>query len=155
MENLIRQLLAAAKPGVALRKATTVDDETPTADDLTQETYLGVKLQQTYAGPSGLDAGTKDYHYPATVPDDEFALSGQWSADDESITAKAGAAIRLNFNAADVYLDIGGTGTITATVGTERPSGIRSPVHPTSTSSVTGDRTCSGRTLGCRAVTRA
>ena len=116
MENLIRQLLAAAKPGVALPKATTVDDETPTADDLTQETYLGVKLQQTYAGPSGLDAGTKDYHYPATVPDDEFALSGQWSADDESITAKSGAAIRLNFNAADVYLDIGGTGTITATV---------------------------------------
>ena len=116
MENLIRQLLVAAKPGVTLPKATTVDDDTPTAEDLTPETYLGVKLEQTYAGAPPLAAGLHAYQYPAAVPADQYALSGQWSADDESITAKSDAAIRLNFDASDVYLDIGGVGTITATV---------------------------------------
>jgi hypothetical protein len=35
---------------------------------------------------------------------------------DESITAQDSAAIQLNYDASNVYLDVGGTGTITATV---------------------------------------
>ncbi len=116
MENLIRQLLSAAKPGVELPRSTIVDDSTPTSDDLTPETYLGVKLEQTYAGAPALASGIQTYRYPAVVPDDEYALKGQWAAAGESITARSAAAIRLNFKASDVYLDIGGTGTITATV---------------------------------------
>ena len=34
----------------------------------------------------------------------------------EDLTSGKNAAIELNFTAADVYLDVGGTGTITATV---------------------------------------
>jgi cytochrome c biogenesis protein CcdA/thiol-disulfide isomerase/thioredoxin len=117
MENMIRQLLTAAKPAVALPKATAVDDTTPAVDDLTPETYLGGKLEQTFAGPSPLVAGRKTYHYPAAVPDNEYALSGEWSASDESITAAQKATIKLNYFASDVYLDVGGTGSMTATVG--------------------------------------
>ena len=50
------------------------------------------------------------------MPGNEFALSGTWLARDESLTARENASIALNFVADDVYLDVGGTGTITATV---------------------------------------
>ena len=53
---------------------------------------------------------------PANLPDDAFALSGTWTVSDESVTSGAHAAITLNFLADDVYLDVGGTGTVTATV---------------------------------------
>ena len=35
---------------------------------------------------------------------------------DESITAGTGAGITLNYDAKNIYLDVGGTGTVTATV---------------------------------------
>lgn len=47
---------------------------------------------------------------------DEFALDGTWTVSAESITAGTGAAIQLNFSADDVYLDVGGSGTLTANV---------------------------------------
>ncbi|MET3804559.1 cytochrome c biogenesis protein CcdA/thiol-disulfide isomerase/thioredoxin [Nakamurella sp. UYEF19] len=115
MESLIRKLLVAAKPGLQLPKATIVDDTTPTSNDLTAETYLGVELTQNFGGSTPLVAGPNTYRFPTTVPEDEFALDGQWSADKESITATSDAKIRLNFNAGTVYLDVGGTGTLTTT----------------------------------------
>ena len=42
--------------------------------------------------------------------------SGTWSVTGESITAGKNAGIALNFLADDVYLDVGGTGTVTVTV---------------------------------------
>jgi hypothetical protein len=53
---------------------------------------------------------------PPGLPDDAFALAGTWAVTDESLTAKANASITLNFDADDIYLDVGGTGTVTATV---------------------------------------
>ena len=50
------------------------------------------------------------------MPPDEFALSGAWTVGDESLMSGSAAGIRLNFQAKDVYLDVGGTGTVTATV---------------------------------------
>jgi Thioredoxin like C-terminal domain len=63
-----------------------------------------------------LTNGAQNFSYPATVPDDDFALTGNWSVTDESLTAQGNAGIELNFQADDVYLDVGGTGTVTATV---------------------------------------
>lgn len=45
---------------------------------------------------------------------------------DESLTAKANAGITLTYQAADIYLDVGGTGTITATADG------RTTTHPVS-----------------------
>jgi hypothetical protein len=116
MENMIRQLLVAAEPGLKLPAATVVDDTTPTVDYLTPETYLGGKLEQTFSGPAPLVAGRNTYRYPAAIPNNEYALSGEWFTSDESATAGRAAEVRLEYFAADVYLDVGGTGTITATV---------------------------------------
>ncbi len=113
-EAMIRQLLTAANPSVVLPKATDVPDTTPTAQQ-TPETYLGAERADSFTGGQ-LPEGTQTIGYPETVPDDEFALTGTWSITDESIAAVKDSGIALSFLANDVYLDVGGTGTITATV---------------------------------------
>jgi cytochrome c biogenesis protein CcdA/thiol-disulfide isomerase/thioredoxin len=115
-ESLIRQLLTAAKPGVALPTATNVKDTTPTDPGQTEETYLGSARANNYAGGTPLESGTATFNFPNSLPDDAFALSGTWTVSDESLTTKTTAGITLNFNADDIYLDVGGTGTLTATV---------------------------------------
>ncbi len=114
-ESLIRELLNQAHPTETLPPATDVPDTTPANPDQTPETYLGSQREQGYIG-GALKDGTSDYTYPKSLPDNEFGLSGSWTVGDESITSGAGAGIELDYLASDVYLDVGGTGTITATV---------------------------------------
>jgi len=114
-ESLIRQLLTAARPGVALPRATQVPDLTPTSPDQTPETYLGSDRASTYAGTAG--SGTQRFSFPASLPASTWALSGTWTIGGEALTSGTDAAIKLSFTASQVYLDIGGTGTITATAG--------------------------------------
>ena len=115
-ESLIRLLLSAAHPGVTLPPATEVADTTPTSATMTPESYLGSDRADNYAGSTPLAPGTKTFRYPASLPGDAFALDGTWAVAGESLTAKADAGITLSFEADEVYLDVGGTGTITATV---------------------------------------
>ncbi|ACU72402.1 alkyl hydroperoxide reductase/ Thiol specific antioxidant/ Mal allergen [Catenulispora acidiphila DSM 44928] len=118
-ESLIRKLLTAAHPaGVSLPPATDIPDATPTDPDQTPETYLGAERANSLApGEAGtFKTGTQTFAYPADVPDDAFALTGSWTVAAQSLTAGPGAGIRLNFMASKVYLDVGGTGTMTATV---------------------------------------
>ncbi|WP_329134782.1 cytochrome c biogenesis protein DipZ [Streptomyces sp. NBC_01476] len=113
-ESLIRQLLTAARPGADLPETTDVPDRTPTDPDQTPETYLGAQRAQGIAnGP--LDSGARSFTLPASVPPDEFALGGSWVVADEDLTSGPGATMELNFAADDVYLDVGGTGEVTAT----------------------------------------
>ena len=64
-EGLIRQLLTAAHPGVALPSPTTSVDTTPTGD-LTPETYLGVDKAHLYQGTQAYATGAFDVsHRPA------------------------------------------------------------------------------------------
>jgi cytochrome c biogenesis protein CcdA/thiol-disulfide isomerase/thioredoxin len=114
-ESLIRQLLTAANPAVVLPPATEVADTTPTSPNQTPETYLGSERASTFVGPM-LKSGAQTFSYPSSLPVDEFALNGSWTVTAESITSAKDAAIELNFNASDVYLDIGGTGTVTAEI---------------------------------------
>jgi thiol-disulfide isomerase/thioredoxin len=116
-EALIRQLLTAARPGTALPPATHVADTTPTSLEQTPETYLDSARTNSYADGSTLSEGTQHFSYPSSVPDDEFGLKGTWSVGKESITARQQAGIKLNYLAAHVYLDVGGSGTITVTAG--------------------------------------
>ena len=51
------------------------------------------------------------------TPANSFALAGTWTIGQQSITAGKGAGITLAFHASDVYLDVGGTGTLTVSVG--------------------------------------
>jgi cytochrome c biogenesis protein CcdA/thiol-disulfide isomerase/thioredoxin len=115
-EALIRQLLTAANPGVVLPPATDVADTTPMSPDQTPETYLGAERANAYDGETPLAPGTALFGYPPALPPDAFALSGSWTVSDESLTAGKDAGIRLSFVADDVYLDVGGTGTVTSTL---------------------------------------
>jgi cytochrome c biogenesis protein CcdA/thiol-disulfide isomerase/thioredoxin len=114
-ESLIRQLLTAAHPGVTLPPATQVADTTPISAGQTPETYLGAARANSYGGKSSARAGRHALAFPASLPANEFALAGRWSIGSEALTAGKDARLEINFAAADVYLDIGGTGTITAT----------------------------------------
>jgi cytochrome c biogenesis protein CcdA/thiol-disulfide isomerase/thioredoxin len=114
-EQLIRQLLSAAHPGIALPRATDVPDTTPEDTAQTPETYLGAERQQGYHGSAPYATG--QFAAPATLPADSFALAGAWTIGQESITAGQGAGITLAFHASKVYLDVGGTGTLTVSAG--------------------------------------
>jgi cytochrome c biogenesis protein CcdA/thiol-disulfide isomerase/thioredoxin len=112
-ERLIRQLLSAAHPGIALPRATYVPDTTPNDPAQTPETYLGAERQQGYRGSTAYTAGQHQFTVPATVPLDSFGLSGTWTIGQQSITAGKDAGITLAYHAAGVYLDVGGAGTLT------------------------------------------
>jgi hypothetical protein len=114
-ESLIRQLLTDADPTVALPKATDVPDTTPTDALQTPETYLGSQRAQAYAGGALAD-GTRTYTLPSSLQPSTFGLGGTWTVGDESLTAGTDARLSLSFTASDVYLDVGGTGTLTVTV---------------------------------------
>jgi cytochrome c biogenesis protein CcdA/thiol-disulfide isomerase/thioredoxin len=111
-EQLIRQLLSATHPGVALPKATGIPDTTPDDPAQTPETYLGAGREQGFQG-GGAPYKSGRFAAPGTLPVDTFALAGAWTIGQESITAGEGAGITLSFHASDVYLDVGGTGTLT------------------------------------------
>ena len=116
-ESLIRQLLTAAHPAVKLPAATDVPDTTPDNVNQTPETYLGTERVDGFAGneSGAYAAGTDTYSYPASIAENYFGLTGTWTIAEQDITSGANAGIKLNFDADDVYLDVGGTGTITAT----------------------------------------
>jgi cytochrome c biogenesis protein CcdA/thiol-disulfide isomerase/thioredoxin len=117
-ETLIRQLLTAAHPTLKLPAGTDVPDTTPANMNQTPETYLGTDRVDAYAGNSAgaYASGTHTYSYQSSVPpQNAFDLTGTWTAAEQSITSGAGAGLRLSFDADDVYLDVGGTGTVKAT----------------------------------------
>jgi cytochrome c biogenesis protein CcdA/thiol-disulfide isomerase/thioredoxin len=115
-EALIRSLLTRAAPGRALPPATDVPDRTPKEQYQSSETYLGVRRAEFYGGDDDLEAGTRTYRFPAVLPEGTFAVRGTWAGDDESLTAGRGAGLELSYLARDIYLDVGGTGTVTATL---------------------------------------
>ena len=57
------------------------------------------------------------FAFPTALPAHSYGLSGPWTVGQQSITAGKDAAIRLSYNASYVYLDIGGSGTLTVTSG--------------------------------------
>jgi cytochrome c biogenesis protein CcdA/thiol-disulfide isomerase/thioredoxin len=116
-EKLIRQLLVTANPDTRLPAPVNSVDTTPQTR-LTPETYLGVGKTGNYGGAGDYKAGTATFSYPAKLTDDKFALRGSWTLDDQGATADSDdSAIQLNYTAKDVYVVVGGTGTITVTRG--------------------------------------
>jgi hypothetical protein len=65
----------------------------------------------------GTNYSSDTFAYPASLPAQSFALTGPWTIGQQSITAGKGAGIKLAYNASYVYLDVGGTGTLTVSAG--------------------------------------
>ena len=112
-EQLIRQLLGQRQPAPVLPPATEVPDTTPT-EAITPETYLGYHYAPLHtSGRAPETDGTAAYTFPTELAADTFALAGTWSADPETLTAGPGAQLELNAQARNVYLVLGGEGTVT------------------------------------------
>ncbi len=105
-ETLIRKLL-----GVDHGTRTRVSDETP-GGELTPESYIGSARAERFVGGPLQPGRPATYRFPATVPQDDLALGGQWTVLQERAVAGDGAKLRLRFHAAKVYLVLGGKGTV-------------------------------------------
>jgi cytochrome c biogenesis protein CcdA/thiol-disulfide isomerase/thioredoxin len=110
METDIRELLTA-NGAAHLPPRTDVADKTP-EQPLTQESYLGYNEAQYVAGETIEPDKTVDYRGPSNVPNDSFAFNGTWTDHSEEATAGTKAEITLHFYANDVYLVMGGSGTV-------------------------------------------
>src|ERR671938_1485131 len=126
-EQLIRQLLAPER--AHLPSATAIADRTPMALT-TPESYLGYARLDRYAGSRITHDRFATYRFPATLPLDELAYGGSWLVGGERIMAGRDARLRLHFHAHDVYLVLGGNGTVRVLLGG----------HALRTVRVTGDR---------------
>jgi thiol-disulfide isomerase/thioredoxin/sulfite exporter TauE/SafE len=112
MESNIRQLLTA-NGATHLPAPTDVADKTPT-NQITQETYLGYsELNPQYFVGTALDYNKPvDYHAPSSIPLNDLAFGGTWTDRSQQATAGANAALSLHFTADDVYLVLGGSGSV-------------------------------------------
>jgi cytochrome c biogenesis protein CcdA/thiol-disulfide isomerase/thioredoxin len=111
-EQLIRDLLVDAHPGLRLPPATDVPDLTP-AGEMNPETYVGYeRLQYLVPSDSVAENTPAVYAFPATLPLGGLGLSGTWTEHAQEATAGASAELQLGFLAKDVYLVLGGSGTI-------------------------------------------
>jgi cytochrome c biogenesis protein CcdA/thiol-disulfide isomerase/thioredoxin len=117
-ESLIRKLLVAAQPGLKLPPPTSVPNLTPLFET-SPESYVGYKYGLTYLDsdvepPQNVAA---EYHFPTYLSATTFALSGVWDEHSEEATSVQKSKLEINYQAQDVYLVMGGTGTVTVSAG--------------------------------------
>lgn len=114
-ERLIRQLISEANPSAQLPPPVDAQDTTP-SEETTPETYLSVGKVVNYGGTGTYDEGSFNFSYPQQLPDDSFALTGDWALDYQGATSRSdNSGIALNYHAKDVYIVAGGNGTLTVT----------------------------------------
>jgi thiol-disulfide isomerase/thioredoxin len=109
-EDLIRRLLGASGP-----KARQMADITPT-ELLTPETYLGYARIADYTGSTIQPNRRAVYTFPSSLAQNAFAYSGTWRIGAQQALAGAHARLRLRFHAEDVYVVLGGQGTVTSSI---------------------------------------
>jgi cytochrome c biogenesis protein CcdA/thiol-disulfide isomerase/thioredoxin len=115
-ESNIRALLST-KPSVHLPPATEVANRTPT-QDLTPETYIGYERidVQDYVG-SQITPNLQDLYLPAAaLQQNQLTWGGYWTEHQWSALAGTNAQMALDFQANDVYLVLGGKGTVQVSV---------------------------------------
>jgi hypothetical protein len=114
-ERLMRQLISEANPSAQLPPPVDAQDMTP-SEETTPETYLSVGKVVNYGGTGTYDEGSFNFSYPQQLPDDSFALTGDWALDYQGATSRGdNSGIALNYHAKDVYIVAGGNGTLTVT----------------------------------------
>src|SRR5579872_6901998 len=89
-EQLIRQLLQAARPSLSLPTPVDVPDTTPTGE-LSPETYLGYDRLQYLDPPEVARDTPAAYQFPASLPLGALGLAGTWTDHAEEATAGPGA----------------------------------------------------------------
>lgn len=111
----IRKLLVAG--GAHLSSPTSVADRTPT-EVISPETYLGYDRFNiaTYSGTPIQNNKPTRYQRATTSPTGNLTLGGTWTVGSQSAMAGSGAGLELNFQARDIYLVLGGKGSVGVSV---------------------------------------
>jgi len=108
-EKLIQQLLdAPATPTVVANEGDHTVGRSP-------ETYVGAARVGALTNTDYKFGEPFDYTLTTQPPRDTFSLGGSWTVDDEFATTGSHAVLRYHFYAADVFLVLGGEGTVTVT----------------------------------------
>ncbi|HZR14818.1 MAG TPA: cytochrome c biogenesis protein DipZ, partial [Acidimicrobiia bacterium] len=115
-EQLIRRLLGANGP-----RARRVADATPD-EIMTPETYLGAERIADYTGSRLAPDRFATYQAAVSLPQNGLTYGGSWRVEAQQIVAGRGAFLRLHFHAKNVYIVLGGRGTVRATID-GRPAG--------------------------------
>jgi cytochrome c biogenesis protein CcdA/thiol-disulfide isomerase/thioredoxin len=116
-EALIRKLLGAHGP-----MARRVVDVTP-KELMTPESYLGYARLARYTGSQLYPDRPAAYWFAGSLPENELTYAGYWTVGPEKIVAGPAARLRLHFHAEDVYVVLGGHGTVHALVD-GKPAGV-------------------------------
>jgi cytochrome c biogenesis protein CcdA/thiol-disulfide isomerase/thioredoxin len=119
-EALLRELLGMRSG----REAANVADVTPT-ELVTPESYLGWQRLDRYVGSPLHTGRMATYTFPAAVPRDGLAYAGAWRVEGERIVAGPGARLRLHFHAKNVYLVLGGRGTVRVLIDGKQTKTVR------------------------------
>ena len=98
-------------------EAAAVPNTTPT-ELMTPETYLGPQRLDTsrYVGSKLVTGKTAEYTLAGGVPANAISYGGEWTLAGQTATAGLGARLELHFEAEKVYIVLGGTGRVTATL---------------------------------------
>jgi cytochrome c biogenesis protein CcdA/thiol-disulfide isomerase/thioredoxin len=114
-EQLIRQLLVAAHPGLKLPGTTKVPNKTPT-DEQNPETYIGYQKLQYLQPDQPVNSQPAAYQFPPSLQLGGLGWSGTWTDNAQEATAGANAKMELRFLADDIYLVMGGSGTVDVSI---------------------------------------
>ena len=105
-EALIRRLL-----GDNGSHARQLADTTPTGL-LTAESYLGYARLSNYVGTNPVPNVDHAYHFAPDLPQNTLSYDGRWRIGAQQIVAGPNARLRLRFQAKNVYIVLGGHGTV-------------------------------------------
>jgi len=118
-EALIRRLLD--DNGAHARQ---VADATPSGL-LTPESYLGYARLTNYVGANPVPNTFTNYAFPSSLPANTLAYGGSWRVGAQAITSGKNARLRLQFEASDDYIVMGGHGTVRSFVDGKPTGSIR------------------------------
>jgi thiol-disulfide isomerase/thioredoxin len=118
-EALIRQLLA-----VKGKHAKQLPDVTPT-EAMTPETYLGYARISNYTGTQIVPDKLAQYTFASSLYSNALSYDGTWRVGSEQIAAIKDARLRLDFQAKDVYIVLGGKGTVQVLIDGKQTKTLR------------------------------
>jgi len=73
----------------------------------TPETYLGYARMGRFVDQNIVQGSVSEYHFPASLPLNNWALQGKWNIQADKIISDAPALLRLHFHAKKVFLVMG------------------------------------------------
>jgi cytochrome c biogenesis protein CcdA/thiol-disulfide isomerase/thioredoxin len=118
-EALIRRLLA-----VSGKRARQLPDTTPT-EAMTPETYLGYTRIANYTGTPVVPDKPARYTFADSLASNALSYDGTWRVAAEEITAIRDARLRLDFEAKNIYIVLGGRGTVQVLIDGKQTKTLR------------------------------